>query len=125
MSAFDGQDLFGSGPCAVRADGWPRAIRRRGMAGLNGELVLDMGRRSRRVVQTGRLQASDAPSLRTLVAAIEAAADGQTHTLVDDAGRTYPNLIVERFELTTPIRRGRDFWCEYRLEYLQLPGQAS
>ncbi len=121
MSAVDGQDLFASGPHSVRPEPWERALRRRGFAGVDGELVLDLGLRSRRVVQTGRLQAPTAQGVCALVGQIEAVADGRTHTLIDGTGCSYIPVIVEEFAPTTPVRRGRGFWCDYRITYRQLP----
>jgi len=121
MSALDGQDLFGSGPHAFQAGSWQRQTDRRGFAGLDGELVLDQGLRSRTITQTGRLQAATAGELTTIVAQIDAFVDGQLHTLVDNLARTHERVFVERFEPTTPARTGRGIWCDYVLQYRQLP----
>lgn len=121
MSRLDGQDIFGSGPHEFRAGGWERAMQRRSFPGLGGELVLDGGLRGRPIVQTGRLQADTQASLLAQVRAVEAFADGRTHTLSDNAGRSLPKVLVESFELTSPLRRGRGWWCEYRIQYRQLP----
>jgi len=121
MSTLDGNDLFGSGPHAVRPVAWERAVARRGFPGVDGELVLDMGLRSRAIEQTGRLQAGTAADLHAALAAIETYADGRLHRLIDPTGRTYANVLVERFEPATPVRHGRGFFCEYTLHYRQLP----
>jgi len=121
MSSLDGQDLFGSGPHTVRATSWQRSVRRRGFPGLDGELILDMGLRSRIISQQGRLQAATADALNALITQIEQFLDGKPHTLVDDHGRSFPNVLLESFEPTTPLQRGRNFWCEYALRYRQLP----
>lgn len=55
MSTLDGQDLFGSGPHRIRAGSWRRRVDRRAFPGLDGELILDMGMRSRNTLQEGRL----------------------------------------------------------------------
>ena len=81
MSALDGMDLFGSGPHDFRPCPWRRTVQRRAFAGLNGEMALDMGMRSRAILQTGRLQADTASGLRDLIEAIEALVDGRPHTL--------------------------------------------
>jgi len=121
MSSLDGKDLFGSGPRSIRPETWSRTSQRRAFAGVDGELVLDMGLRSRCIVQTGRLQATSAEAIHSLMSAIESELDGNTHTLTDDFARTYPNILVEKFEPTTPIRRGQGFWCDYTILYRQLP----
>jgi len=121
MSTLDGQDLFGSGPHSFRVGAWERSLDRRGFAGVDGEAVLDMGLRSRPLVQTGRLHAETAASLHTSMSQIEAVVDGRVHTLIDNHGKTYSRVIAERFEPGMPVKRGRGFWCDYTLQYRQLP----
>ena len=121
MSSLDGQNLFGSGPHSIRPGTWSRAMQHRSFPGIDGELVLDMGLRSRQIVQTGRLQAGTASAIHTLMSAVETKLDGSTHALIDDLGRTYSAVLVEKFEPTTPVRRGQSFWCDYTIVYHQLP----
>ncbi len=121
MSTFDGNDLFGSGPHTFKVGSWTRQQQRRGFAGLDGELVIDHGRRSRQIVQTGRLQAASATQLAALVDAIETCSDGYAYTLVDNHSRELDNVLLEQFELSTPVRLGRAAWCDYTITYRQLP----
>ena len=121
MSSLDGNSIFSSGPHSFRPMAWQRQLQRRSFPGLDGELVLDMGMRSRRIAQQGRLQASSASLLTALVAAIEQFVDAQPHQLMDNNGQSYPKVILETFEPTTPLQQGRGFWCDYTLNYLQLP----
>ena len=121
MSTLDGQDLFGSGPHAVQTGSWRRSLERRSFAGLDGELVLDLGMRSREIVHQGRLQAATSEDLDTLIVQIEGFIDGKFHTLVDNHARVYERVFIEHFEPTTPLQQGRAFWCEYTLRYRQLP----
>ena len=121
MSSLGGQNLFGSGPHTIRPGSWQRSVQHRGFAGVNGELVLDMGLRSRLVLQDGRLQAASASALNTLISQIEQFVDGELHTLIDNYSHSYSPVFVEHFEPTTPIQRGRAFWCEYAIRYRQLP----
>lgn len=121
MSSFDGQNLFDSGPHSIRPDAWERQLQRRGFAGIDGELVLDLGLRSRAIHQTGRLQGASASAVAALAETIEAYQDGRPHELIDNHGRTYPSAILEEFQTTTPIKRGRGFWCDYTVSYRQLP----
>ena len=121
MSSLDGQDLFGSGPHEIQLVGWQRALARRAFAGLDGELVLDLGLRSRVIEQRGRLQAATADDLDEIISQIEAMNDGSTHSLLDNHGRTHSRLVIESFQTTTALRRGRGFWCDYTVTYRQLP----
>ncbi len=121
MSSYAGQDLFGSGPHALCFGPWVRRFQRRGFAGLDGELVIDLGLRSRTIRQTGRLQADSTEGFNALLDAINAHCDGAQHDLTDNHGRTHPRVILESFETITPIRQGRGFHCDYEIEYRQLP----
>jgi hypothetical protein len=121
MSSLDGVDLFGSGPHGFATLAWERSQVRRGFAGVDGEMVVDMGLRSRRIVQTGRLCAPTAEALDAIVNEIELWQDGRLHQLIDNLGRTYPRVMMEGFALDGPPKCGRGFWCEYTVNYLQFP----
>jgi hypothetical protein len=121
MSSFAGQNLFASGPHEFRFGAWERATQRRSFAGVDGELVLDLGRRSRAIHQTGRLEGVSAAAVAAQIDAINACCDGAAHTLVDNHQRQCLHVRLERFEPATPILRGRGFFCEYVIEYRQLP----
>jgi len=121
MSSLDTQDLFGSGPCSFVPGSWERQIDWRGFAGLDGLVGIDMGLRSRRIVQQGRLQADTIQLLHQQISTIESMLDGKIHSLVDNRDQSYPRVVLEHFEQTSPIQTGRGFWCEYVIHYLQLP----
>jgi len=121
MSTLDGLDLFASGPHRFRPGSWERRQERRGFAGLDGEMIIDHGQRSRAILQQGRLQAATAEDLAAQIEQIESYLDGQVHALVDNHGRSFECVLLERFELTSPLQRGRAFWCEYSVQYRQLP----
>ena len=121
MSSLDGNNLFSSGPHSFRPLAWQRQLDRRSFPWVDGELVLDIGMRSRTITQQGRLQASSAAALNSLISAIEQFVDGQAHVLVDNHGLSYPKVILETFEPATPLQHGRGFWCDYVANYRQLP----
>ncbi len=121
MSSYAGQDLFGSGPHRFQFGAWQRRLQPRGFAGINGEQVLDLGIRSRRIFQAGRLQADTPQNLKGLLDAINSRSDASEHTLVDNHGLSFSRVILERFETTTPMQQGRGLYCDYEVEYRQLP----
>jgi hypothetical protein len=121
MSTLDGVNLFVSGPNRFVIGSWSRHQQRRGFAGLDGEMVIDHGRRSRVIRQHGRLQALTASALAGQLEDIDDRIDGQTHTLMDNHGRTFQRVMLESFDLTTQVQHGRSFWCEYAIQYRQLP----
>jgi len=90
MSSLDGVDLFSSGPHTIRPGAWEHQVQRRSFPGLDGELAIHLGRRSRVIVQTGRLQASTAEDLASRIAAIEQHCDGGLHCLVDGQNHSSP-----------------------------------
>jgi hypothetical protein len=121
VSTLDGTSLFSSGPHAFRCGSWERCLQRRSFPGVDGELLIDGGLRSRTITQTGRLQADAAAGVASQIAAIEAMIDGAPHTLVDNHGRRFNRVVMEHFELATPLTRGRGCWCDYTIRYRQLP----
>jgi len=94
---------------------------RRGLIGLDGEVILDFGKRSRTIVQRGRLQAATPIALASSITAIEILIDGQSHTLVDSNSQTYNNVLIEEFSPQSPVTLGKNYWCDYRITYRQLP----
>jgi hypothetical protein len=121
MSGFAGQDLFSSGPHTLAAGAWQRQIVRRGFAGSAGEIVLDLGARSRTLTQTGRLSADTLEELAARLEAIDALADGRVHELIDPLGQHYARVLLEQFVPQGPIQAGRGFFVDYRIDYRQLP----
>ena len=120
MSSLDNNNIFSSGPHSFQVQSWQRQLERRAISGLDGELILDMGLRARQIIQKGRLQSQTAQSLSTLRQATENFIDGKTHTLVDNHGNSFANVVMEKFEMT-PVQTGCGFWCDYTITYWQLP----
>ncbi|HPS52912.1 MAG TPA: hypothetical protein PLK08_05100, partial [Phycisphaerae bacterium] len=120
-ATLDGLELFSSGPGELICESWPRETIRRGFSGLCGEILLDMGRRSRRITQRGFLRAQTVEQLYLQTAAIESMADGMAHLLIDDDGVTYQKVIMEKFEKPDAINKSDICSCEYEIIYRQLP----
>lgn len=116
MILLDDQPVF-AGPTSLRAAGRARRLEPRTFGGLSGELLVDLGAAPGRLHQTGRLQAETTADLRDQIERAESFLDGAPHTLTDPHGRTWPGCVMESFELTTPVRRGRGFWCESEARY--------
>jgi len=121
MSTLDGLDLFSTGPHRFHFGPWNRQILTRGFSGLDGEVVIDQGLRSRTIRQTGRLIGSSAADVTDQLAAIQQFADGRLHTLVDDHGMSHSRILVREVSPETPVHAGREFWADYTLTYRQLP----
>ncbi len=121
MITLDGENLFGTGPHTIVPASWRRATDRRAFAGLDGEIIVDMGLRSRDVHQRGRLQADTAQALAGVIEQINARMDGLLHTLSDEHGTVFYPVVIEEFRPDTPVRHGRGYWCDYHIRYRQLP----
>jgi len=121
VSSYAGQNLFASGPHEFIPGPWARSIQRRGFAGLEGEMLLDLGLRSRPIVQTGRLKGATAQQVHEQLAAIGVLCDGKEHDLVDNHGQSYRRVVMEEFAPLTAVIAGRGCHCDYRISYRQLP----
>ena len=125
MITLDDQELFASGPCTLQPGPLQRSLDRRTVTGLSGEIIVDLGPRSRNLLLTGWLQAATQTDLLQTIAAIEAFVDGQSHSLAASDGRSWPGVLLEQFEQTSPIRPGRGYWCQYTCRFLQNSGSGS
>lgn len=121
MIRIDDLEIFSSGPCSLGVGPWRRDMERRVFPGIDGELLLDMGLRSRTMIQTGRLQASSSALLRALVDELLAIDVGKIHALTDNLGRTYTNVVVEDILPTSPVCGPAGAWIDYEIHYRQLP----
>lgn len=116
---FDGHALFESGPASVQAQG--TALRHAEQAPLHGQgaRVLSQGRTARQLEQRGVLLADSPDALRQQSEAIEAYLDGLAHPLVDDVGRTWPGVVMLRFEPGDVEPAGVRWKLAYRVTYLE------
>lgn len=120
-ATLDGQELFSSGPGELICESWPRETIRRGFSGLGGEILLDMGRRSRRLKQHGVLRADTQELLQLQICVIEEMNDGLQHMMIDADGIIYQKVILEKFEKLTAVQKANVCSCEYEIIYRQLP----
>jgi len=117
---IDGQLLFDEHDLQIEAGSWGRDSIERGMPGLDGVLSIDLGRRGRKVRQTGLLRAKSRQQMNERVNAISAFADGNTHTLVTNTGESLDNLRMDSFETEKERTDGIGIIVEYRIVYTQL-----
>lgn len=117
---IDGQLLFDEHDLQIEAGSWGRDSIERRMPGLDGVLSIDLGRRSRKISQAGTLRAKSRQQMNERVNAISALADGNTHTLVTNAGETLDNLRMDSFETKKERTDGIGIIVDYRIVYTQL-----
>lgn len=120
MATLDGQNLFDSQeleiqPCSLSRDSVERAV-----AGLDGVLSIDLGRRGRKIKQIGVLRARSRSQMHERVTAISACMDGDTHTLVTNSSEEYDNLRMDIFKVTKERTSGGGVAIDYEIVYTQL-----
>jgi hypothetical protein len=117
---FDSQRLFGSGLHSVIPQSWRRQVVERGFAGLNGLISIDLGRRGRKIKQTGRLAATSMTALKKMMDGISGYIDGQCYSLVDQNGIEYANVRMDSFDTSDPVVTANQVSCSYEISYTQL-----
>ena len=122
MSAYAGEDLFGSGPHRFHVHGVEQRAVRHGQPGVDGEAVTVLGRGGRRIDQEGTLLADDVATLTEQLSRVESKADGRKAELVDDVGRRWADVMLLRFEPGAIRRQGPRLAVDYRVEYVQVGG---
>ena len=119
-AALDGQNLFDDKQVEIELESAGRASIEKAMPGLDGVLSIDLGRRSRRIKQTGVLRAGSRAQMNEMMAAISAYMDGDTHTLTTDSRGTYENLRLDVFKAGNERTSGVGVTVDYEIIYAQL-----
>ena len=101
---------------------WRRDEVERAVAGLDGAVSIDLGMRSRELVQVGVLWAVSEAKLKQRVDVITLLMDGNGHTLVTGDGRAFANVRIDSFETGSREYSGRGVSCEFEIRYTQLRG---
>ena len=78
---LDAQMLFDEQELEISAGSFSRDSIERTVPGLDGVLSIDLGRRSRKITQTGTLRAKSRAQLDERISRIAVFMDGDTHTL--------------------------------------------
>lgn len=119
MTTLDGNSIFGTAVNVVQSP-HPNAQQINHFFGIDGQQTLFGGTRGRRFIISGVLSASTLSTLNTVEATLLSYADGLTHTLVDNRGRIWPNVIFRGEYAPSPTGprplAGGGGWClPYRL----------
>ncbi|MFC1780941.1 hypothetical protein ACFLZ8_01575 [Planctomycetota bacterium] len=117
---LDGNILFDERNLEISADSITRASKEKHITGLDGVLTIDLGRRSRKVKQTGTLRAKSRSELISRLDSISKYIDGTTHTLVSDDGAQFENLRMDSFKITSEGTDGAGVVVDYKIVYTQL-----
>lgn len=119
-TTLDGKALFDEQDLRIDLGAIERDSAERTVAGLDGMVSIDLGRRSRRLRQRGVLRAAGRTALRRRVEAIMGLVDGNPHTLVTADGRRYANLRIDAFKLLDERVTGAGVVATYEIIYTQL-----
>ncbi len=119
-TTLDGNALFDEHDLRIEAASIERDSVERAVAGLDGMMSIDLGRRCRKVRQRGVLRAASHAALRGRLDAIMAFIDGNPHTLVTADGRRYANVRTDTFRLLDERTTGAGVTARYEIVYTQL-----
>lgn len=117
---IDGQTLFDEHQLEIETSSFSRDSIERRMPGLDGMLSIDLGRRCRKIKQTGTLRAISRAQMNERIDAISAIMDGDTHTLAPDSGETLDNLRMDSFKANKEQMDGIGTVVDYEIVYTQL-----
>jgi hypothetical protein len=118
VTTLDGYPIFGDAVTVIH-NPHPNAQQINQFFGIDGQQTLFGGTRGRTFIISGVLAAPTMLTLNTLEATLLSFADGLTHTLVDNRGRTWPNVIFRGEYAPSPMGPcplAGGGWClSYRL----------
>jgi len=117
---LDGQRLFDEQSLEIQAGSFSRDSIERAVPGLDGVLNVDLGRRGRKIKQTGTLRGNSRSRMNDRIAWISACMDGNTHTLAAGDGREYDNLRMDSFKINSEHTDGTGIVVDYEIIYTQL-----
>jgi len=121
MVTLDGQVLFDSQDLEIRALSFRRAFLERTIAGVDGVLSIDLGKRGRKVRQSGLLRSASRSQMEQRLKAISAFMDGAAHVLVTSSGeQQFDNLRMDSFEVSETRASGGGVVVDYEIVYRQL-----
>jgi len=119
-TTLDGQALFDEHGLELEAGSFRRDSVERTVPGLDGVLSIDMGARSRAIVQRGTLRAAGASELDARIEAISAYMDGRAYSLATADGRTFEQVRLDLFKTGTRRSSGGGVAVDYEIVYTQL-----
>jgi hypothetical protein len=102
VTTLDGNPIFGDAVNVVQ-NPHPNAQQINHYFGIDGQQTLFGGTRGRTFIISGVLWASSISALNAIEATLLSYADGLTHTLVDNRGRSWPNVIFRGEYAPSPM----------------------
>jgi hypothetical protein len=102
VTTLDGNAIFGNAVTVLHSP-HPNAQQINQYFGINGRQTLFGGTRGRTFIISGVLTAQDIATLNLVEATLLSFADGLTHILVDNRGRTWPNVTFRGEYAPSPM----------------------
>jgi hypothetical protein len=100
---------------------WRRASIERSAAGVDGALKVDLGMRTREIVQKGVIRAPSRSALMAKVDFIRDNQDGACHTMETSAGgERFEDMWIEKVMVSGTEYGGSGASCEIEIRYVQL-----
>jgi hypothetical protein len=99
---------------------WQRGNIERAAAGVDGVVSIDLGKRTREIVQKGLMRAGSRAVLRIKVDYVRAMADGKCHAMETAEGERFENLRIDSIKASSTEYSGRGASCEFEIRYVQL-----
>lgn len=106
VPSFNGEFIFGADVVMVTSDP-PRDVQVNAFIGINGVEVIDLGRRARYTMVTGRFIGVDEYGLGAIENYFRSYNDGYAYTLITTDGLVWPDVKLESFEPQPPMRLDR------------------
>ena len=117
---LDEQTLFDEQTLEIEVGSFNRDSIEKAVPGLDGALSIDLGRRSRKIKQTGTMRAKSRAQMNDRVNAISTYMDGSTHTLTTHNGEEFHNLRMDSFTVKNERTDGIGIVVNYEIIYTQL-----
>ncbi len=119
-TTLDGQSVFDEQQLEIEPGSVSRDSIERTVAGLDGVLSIDLGKRGRKIKQSGVLRAKSQSQMDDRINTISAYMNGDTHTLVTSSGEEFDNLRMDVFKLSKERTSGGGICYDYEIIYTQL-----
>ncbi len=117
-ATLDGLVLFEQ--LELKEGSWQREAVQRTAAGLDGEVSVDLGCRSRQLVGRGVIRAFSDLTLEARLDTIRLLMDGATHALMTSDGQCLSNLRIDAVSTGEKAKSGSGVCCEFEIRCTQL-----
>jgi len=117
---IDAVEVFDDPGVAVKVGSWEREKIERSCGGLNGVISIDLGLRSREIIQKGILRAKSFAGIGEKIEEVEDFIDGKEHSVEFGDGRSFERVRVDTFLVSELRHNSSGVFCDYKMVYTQL-----